>query len=389
MDESFRTTIRANLRDQDNRATHLPVFCVQQRRRIYGMDPAYADPDKIVWIDDLNDCAEVEQEKAAALEAAWEKTGEEPSDYTRTAYVDVWDFVTACFTEKGAEDYLRLNGHNLTEPRIYVESAHRNHEWEVVRDFLMAEVPELLPVLERWRTFYRSQQGPVACKRDDGFPCVEAAHVLDAVARVEPIHLHRALGRPMHDGFRLVQAIRRFTWDAPNDQPNGETEAAILDLETALTGGDLDAARRAFSVMMRASADDVTELREAAEIAIPGVDFKGEPNPTPCRSVMLGAPLFSFDSLQQWINKGRSWYATCGFGEYDIVTLDAIGRVVKKGAEFTRADREGTYPITVYPINPDARPDPRRIDAGTKREIETRAVESGLARAIGQDDPNA
>lgn len=388
MDESFRTTIRTNLRTQDNRATHLPVFCVQQRRRIWGMDPAYA-MDNIVWVDENADYAEVTDEgETAALEELWNDTGEEPDGYRRTAYVDVWDFVTACFTEKGAEDYLRLNGHNLTEPRIYVESAHRNHEWEVVRDFLMADVPELLPVLERWRTFYRSQQGPVMCKRDDGFPCGEAAHVLEAVAHVEPFHLHRALGRPMHDGFRLVKAIRRFTWDMPNDQPNGETEAAILDLETALRRGDLDAARRAFSVMMRASADDVTELREAAERAIPGVDFKGVINPTPCRSVMLGAPLFSFDSLQQWVNKGRSWYATCGFGEYDIVTLDAIGRVVKKGAEFMRADREGTYPITVYPIDPNARPSAEMIDAGTKRELETRAVESSLARAIGQDDPN-
>lgn len=44
---------------------------------------------------------------------------------------------TACFTRKGCEDYIALNGHNLKSPRIYVESGYRNREWEQLRELVM------------------------------------------------------------------------------------------------------------------------------------------------------------------------------------------------------------------------------------------------------------
>lgn len=132
---SWRDELRRNLATQDNRCTAHPMFVVQQRRRIYGMDPDYAQPeDAVAWLHCDGD--EESGDEAAALEAAYQATGDVPEDYTRTAYLDIWVFVTACFTEQGCKDYLGLNGHNLTAPRIYVESAHRNEEWQRVRALL-------------------------------------------------------------------------------------------------------------------------------------------------------------------------------------------------------------------------------------------------------------
>lgn len=127
--------IAENIRTQDNRITAHPIFVVQQRRRLYGMDPSYVDD--VVWLHS-DESYEVSEEDAKRLEAAYRKSRSEPDGYTRTAYVDSWEFVTACFTEQGCKDYIASNGHNLKEPRIYAESGFRNREWQVLREFLAA-----------------------------------------------------------------------------------------------------------------------------------------------------------------------------------------------------------------------------------------------------------
>ena len=49
---------------------------------------------------------------------------------------NAWTFVTACLTEQGCKDYLAVDGHNLTNPRIYGPGGFRNQEWQNLRDFL-------------------------------------------------------------------------------------------------------------------------------------------------------------------------------------------------------------------------------------------------------------
>ena len=124
--------IAERIRTQDNRATGAPIFAVQERVRDYGYDPDYSDT--YVWIDVGNDHTLATPEEAAALDAG----SMDPDGWTRTAYRDRWEFVTACFTEAGCEEYIRVNGHNLTDPRIYVYSAHRNAEWKFLRSWMSA-----------------------------------------------------------------------------------------------------------------------------------------------------------------------------------------------------------------------------------------------------------
>lgn len=121
------------IRTQDNRCAAHPIFTVQQKRRDYGYDPDYSDD--IAWLIDGD--AVTDQEEIQRLNEQYENDAV-PGDYTRTAYVDRWEFVTACFTEQGCKDYIAANGHNLKEPRIYVESGYRNAEWQSVLKALSA-----------------------------------------------------------------------------------------------------------------------------------------------------------------------------------------------------------------------------------------------------------
>jgi hypothetical protein len=128
------------IREQDNRCTDAPIFIVQQLKRVYGFDPEYADDDCIAWIDHANDCSVASPEEHTALEEAYQN-GEYTKiseNWTRTAYQDRWEFVTACFTEHAAREHIRINGHNLNGPRVYAESSFRNEEFRTVRQFLLS-----------------------------------------------------------------------------------------------------------------------------------------------------------------------------------------------------------------------------------------------------------
>jgi hypothetical protein len=134
--------IGEDMRNQDNLATACPVFMVQRRRRIYGLDPDYADT--FVWLSDDGDY-EAEEAEIPALDEEYYRTGEdEHGGFRRIAYVDIWENVQPFFTRHGAARYLVVNGHNLRpETRIYVESGWRNQEWEDIRAALLALAGEV------------------------------------------------------------------------------------------------------------------------------------------------------------------------------------------------------------------------------------------------------
>lgn len=125
--------IGALIASQDNRATDAPIFIVQQRVRFVGVDLDHTDD--YVWIDGPNDHAEASELEAAGLDAI-EQEGGDTGDWEKFGYIDRWEFVTACFTEQGCKDYIAVNGHNLTDPRIYADGSYRNAEFRLVREFL-------------------------------------------------------------------------------------------------------------------------------------------------------------------------------------------------------------------------------------------------------------
>jgi len=113
----FLLEIAARLRTQDNRITENPMFCVQTKKRDVVPEGFSCDS---VWVLD----------------------GEEVDEGTEGAEEynirERWETVMVAFTEEGCKEYLRQNGHNLSEPRIYVESFNRCPEMIAIREWLLA-----------------------------------------------------------------------------------------------------------------------------------------------------------------------------------------------------------------------------------------------------------
>lgn len=68
--------------------------------------------------------------------------------------------------------------------------------------------------------------------------------------------------------------------------------------------------------------------------------------------LQLGPELFRFSSFPNWVNKAKSWFRGVPAGSW--VCIDQRGRICNSGKEFMRADREGTFPVVVYSIDPEA-----------------------------------
>lgn len=110
--------IAERLRTQDNRSTSQPMFCVQELKREWGIDSGYTET--FGWVDDEGN----------------QLPGEEPGAH-KVGYRDRWETVMVAFTEVGCKEYLALDGHNLGETRIYVESFNRCPEMILIRELLM------------------------------------------------------------------------------------------------------------------------------------------------------------------------------------------------------------------------------------------------------------
>ena len=123
-------TIGELIRTQDNRITDQPMFVVFQKREIIGSDEH--SPSRICWVWDGEEVSEL---RAKRLEALYQD-GRDTRGYDRYAMQEVYEFVTACFTEHGCKDYLRQNGHNLRLPYIYACGSFRNNEYQLVRNWL-------------------------------------------------------------------------------------------------------------------------------------------------------------------------------------------------------------------------------------------------------------
>jgi hypothetical protein len=153
--------ISAELSTQDNDATSAPVYTVQQRRRVYGFDPSYSD--NPVWVMDGGEADPTEAVECEANEDEAESNG-----WTKTAYVDQWEFVTACLTRKAAEAFIASQRHNLCDPRIYTEGGSRNREWVTLRAAVPALVAEVTEARARTcETCYyasRPDEMPSVCR---------------------------------------------------------------------------------------------------------------------------------------------------------------------------------------------------------------------------------
>ena len=122
---------------QSDRCTAHPMFVVQERKLDYGYDPDYADD--YHWLNAANEYEIADPVLSRHLDNLYQASGNTPRDWQKTYYRERWEFVTACFSEKGCEEFINVDGHNHGELRIYATSAHRNMEFRKLRDFLMVQ----------------------------------------------------------------------------------------------------------------------------------------------------------------------------------------------------------------------------------------------------------
>ena len=80
----------------------------------------------------------------------------------------------------------------------------------------------------------------------------------------------------------------------------------------------------------------------AAAPAAPAVDASG------AVPVVLGKKLFQFSCHQDWVNRAQRAWKMASVRSEDTICLDQKGRVLRKGLEFARADKEGAFPVVVY-----------------------------------------
>ena len=127
------------LRTQDNAITADPLFVVFQEERIYGVSQNY-QTNGFTWVGVDDSSVTADDDEAKVLDKLLDEDRELSIGgvtFERVWYRIVPRFATACFTRKGAEEYITRHCHRLTNPDIYVESMYRNAEMTALRNHLM------------------------------------------------------------------------------------------------------------------------------------------------------------------------------------------------------------------------------------------------------------
>jgi len=137
--------LKHKLNTQDNLATSHPLFVVFEKFKIYvseSDDVCYYDHSQGEEIDLDNlmkdVCAEDEDVHGYYCEDDDDKIDylrNHGYDIEKMYYTLVDRFATVCLTRDGAEAYLRVNGHNLNQPHIFVASAYRNQEMIEIQEY--------------------------------------------------------------------------------------------------------------------------------------------------------------------------------------------------------------------------------------------------------------
>ena len=153
LNPQFLLDISKLLHTHDNRATHHPCYCVQKQTFQGGLDPSLCDSDELMYVYEGEALPEeywpritqAMNDDAEEIVFGDEEKGEDEhytlSEIETYGFKRDWETVQVCFTEDGAKKYIEADGHNLRkygEPRIYVESFHRNKEMIDIRDWIMS-----------------------------------------------------------------------------------------------------------------------------------------------------------------------------------------------------------------------------------------------------------
>jgi hypothetical protein len=150
----------AQMKIQDQRHTHLPLYCVRVKSSVYNLEAGEGDGCVYIGDDDI------EYESEEALMEAWDDkdefldkwdsiTEKQYDDYNQSGitssdicdltglreswYRDEYKLVNGqvFFTLEGAQAHIDSNRHHYNEPDVYTVGAWRNPEMETLLDVVM------------------------------------------------------------------------------------------------------------------------------------------------------------------------------------------------------------------------------------------------------------
>lgn len=129
--------IQKELKTQDNRITADPIFLVQEKERVYGMDLEYAPESCYYDWENYEEVSEEEYEKDLKEWGENFRSGARKS-YEEVGYFDQWITKLFFFTHKAAQEYIDTRAYRHSgELRIYVASLCDNDEMRQLRNYIL------------------------------------------------------------------------------------------------------------------------------------------------------------------------------------------------------------------------------------------------------------
>ena len=145
----FLNDLAQKLHSQDNAYTSLPVYCIQEKMLICGIDEDYGG--NVGWFSEEARFPEDESSrKHRALERYYDRYSKEPDGWTRCGYVFRWKYTgISFFTKEAADKYVKERAYNHTYGvRVYVDSLYRNPEMREIRRLLAGPIPNCITILK-------------------------------------------------------------------------------------------------------------------------------------------------------------------------------------------------------------------------------------------------
>lgn len=136
--------IKEHINTQDNWGTADPLYCIYEYREYPRKEGySYDRKEKLIdcWLcEDGERYSDFEEEyEAISLLAEGDiEITINGQKWTQETNVLLPVFVTACFTEQGARNYIERKKYDLNQPYIYVHSLVYNQEMKEIREHLTA-----------------------------------------------------------------------------------------------------------------------------------------------------------------------------------------------------------------------------------------------------------
>ena len=122
----------------NDHCTRDPLFIVQNRKRITGMDGSFAD--EYIWVNFDRDIDEADERTAKRLDALADDIFKERDlkGWEKIYYVDCWEYVSAHLTKEAAEAFIARKKHDYDQLRVYVDCQLYCWEFNAIVNGLLA-----------------------------------------------------------------------------------------------------------------------------------------------------------------------------------------------------------------------------------------------------------